>query len=914
MKGAFKWHLIMLSALGLTLACGGGGRGTSTGGGTNPVSGLTIASVYEQTISSLRAGHPDTDGDGIPDDVELTVLHTNPNAVDSDGDGIPDNLEVFGTKTWGPTDLVPDANKNGTIAALDRDDNGDGVMDGDLVDSDGDGIPDYMELYGYTWDALTAKPKLWNGDHSARYFKSDPYQRSTDQDPFDDLTEVSGVNMDVSVKSPGDLPMVPALPEVVVRMEGYRVTLKKAITVTQGRTVEEGATWDSTATASHSRTREDNWEVGVSASVGFTFPGVSATVDVHANYGGSISNTNETSNAVSQGGSRVTSQEWSQATTTDPTQAAQLKLFLKVYNQGTACASNVVPTLALRIGGHNIATFQPGQSQINLLEPGGTYPSTPGVFWVVDTTQNGTPIYLTLNELRALECGAPVSLTMTQMAADVMRLNKSTGAYESLGDWNEYMVRCRAVCADLYFDAGDGNFIHSLVYADGRPTAPRVTLGDAFLWGAGGTATNGLGFTYQGTDGLPKMLNLENWTVCVDGGTYTANGLVKGAALPTAFNAFDLRLNPNSVIIARAPRPTVPNGQTIESDIFYAFYDSSSGSVNAVVDDYNGVTKVEFIDSQGTARAMARDLVGSDFFVYYPQADALSYPNGYTFKGTEGIRVTNIKGTVRDRPLTGIYVTPAPVKPTIEWAVIDNVSIAGKPFLETQITEGVNAPIDWVKLFFPDDPSYPVIELGKVVDDYKRPFVWTCDLTGVPESVWARMLLVAHTENALYSEKKGGFTVEKPYLMGDQYLHAYYGWYWDDDWSQNTLDLDANLLGAFGWEEGDAIPWPAERYDLFPWWMDGVWQLYMYNIPSVKVTDLPYDQITKNHAADYLSHAMGVSQRYTIQAGDVYVVRTSSGRLAKVLISEYTPYDPSGAYNRAAWTRVKFMVFKNATD
>ncbi|MBK8573463.1 MAG: hypothetical protein IPN91_12690 [Holophagaceae bacterium] len=184
--------------------------------------------------------------------------------------------------------------------------------------------------------------------------------------------------MDVSVKGPGDLPMVPALPEIVVRLEGYRVTLNDAITVTQGRSVSKGTTWDASTTATHSRTREDNWEVGVEAEVGFEFPGVKASVKAHANYGGSIANTHETSNATSRGGSLVSTEEWSQATTTNPTEAAKIKLFLKVHNQGSACASNVVPTLTLRIGGHNVATFQPGENQVNLLEPGGTYPSTPG--------------------------------------------------------------------------------------------------------------------------------------------------------------------------------------------------------------------------------------------------------------------------------------------------------------------------------------------------------------------------------------------------------------------------------------------------------------------------------------------------------------------------------------------------------
>lgn len=932
MKPGIPWCLFLSFALVGPLGCGGGNKArhlTGNGGTLPPSGGLTIAEVYDKTIASLRAGTPDSDGDGIPDDIERDLLHTDPLKVDTDGDGIFDNVEVFGDKTWGPTDLLLDKNHNGIIAVLDQDDDSDGKNDGELVDSDQDGIPNYLEFYGFTYDALSGKPKLWDGNHSVRYYKTDPNQRSTDQDPFDDLTEVSGTNMDVSVKGPGDLPMVPALPEIVVRLEGYRVTLNQEITVTKGRTLSKETTWDSTTTATDSRTREDNWEVGIEAEVGFSFPGVTASVKAHASYGGSIANTHETSNAVSHGGSLASTEEWSQATTTNPTEAAKIKLFLKVYNPGSACASNVVPTLTLRIGGHNVATFRPGEGQINLLEPGGLYPSTPGVYWVVDSSQSGKDIVLTLNELRALESGAPVSITMTQMAADVMRMNPSTGAYERMGDWNEYIARCKAVCANLYFDIGDGNFVHSLVYADGRPTAPSVTLGDAFLWGVGGSIHSGLGLTYRDMAGLKQEVKLDNWSICLDGGTYTANGLVKGQPFPPGFNLFDLRLNPSSVIVAKAPRVLPPDITHPEPDIFYAYFDRASGSVNAVVGDYNGVAKVEFIEKSvngvgGLAHAMSQDLPGSDFYVYRCMTNSV-----YVFDGTERVRVTNVNGDTAEQTLTGIYVTPKPTAPTIEWATVKWAESAtpsgGAFFLEAMVvgTPGMDLK---VKLF-PDSRylnspllEHQPIELGTVTDTFGdgRPQVLWCSLkdlvTGGPTvdlTKFANMVLVAYYETmpSLVGKKEGStFEANFPFNVGQVDLWSYYGWYWDDDWYQDSLDMETGAVQRFAWEEGDGIPYPNANYEFWVWWQGGGWKLNTRAFEGVKYAGpMTYEDITSTIAKAQPLSVVG--EFSPIKAGDIYIMKTSTGRHAKIQVLDYVPYDPSGPYNTAVRVRVRFTVF-----
>jgi len=172
-----------------------------------------VALVGELVVLIEESTAPDSDSDGIPDDVETDILGTDPNHPDSDRDGLSDYQEIFASAVFGPYDFIPDEDRDGVIAALDQDDNGDGIHDGEGYDNDSDGIPNYLEMYGYVYDSGKCLP--WDTFSLDRpYYKTDPNQRSSDQDPFDDLLEVSGLNMDVSVQTPGDYPMVPATPDI----------------------------------------------------------------------------------------------------------------------------------------------------------------------------------------------------------------------------------------------------------------------------------------------------------------------------------------------------------------------------------------------------------------------------------------------------------------------------------------------------------------------------------------------------------------------------------------------------------------------------------------------------------------------------------------------------------------------------
>ena len=95
------------------------------------------------------------------------------------------------------------------------------------LDSDGDGISNYDEINGFTWENKT-------------YF-TNPYMASTDRDPYDDYMEITGINMPTAVRTPGRHPCVPSSPALGIDLEGIDVTTLTTISSTQ--TKEQGNTW-----------------------------------------------------------------------------------------------------------------------------------------------------------------------------------------------------------------------------------------------------------------------------------------------------------------------------------------------------------------------------------------------------------------------------------------------------------------------------------------------------------------------------------------------------------------------------------------------------------------------------------------------------------------------------------------------
>ncbi|MCX7818698.1 MAG: hypothetical protein N2652_05755 [Kiritimatiellae bacterium] len=114
------------------------GRGALRGWTDTDADGLNDLEEYLESAVDSNPLLADTDGDGIPDGVEVMLHGTNPRLVDTDSDGVADGVEL----SIGSSPLL-------------RDSDGDGVPDGLelargasplLADTDRDGYPDILEI------------------------------------------------------------------------------------------------------------------------------------------------------------------------------------------------------------------------------------------------------------------------------------------------------------------------------------------------------------------------------------------------------------------------------------------------------------------------------------------------------------------------------------------------------------------------------------------------------------------------------------------------------------------------------------------------------------------------------------------------------------------------------------------------
>ena len=138
----------------------------------------------------------DTDSDGIPDFLD----------IDSDNDGIPDNLEAQTTAAYIPpsgndanNNGLDDAYENGGLGLLPVDTDGDGLPDYVDDDSDNDGVPDFIE--GHDTDANGLPDVTLIGSDKDNDGLDDGYEGGTAidrdvndemDDPYTDLPNTDG--------------------------------------------------------------------------------------------------------------------------------------------------------------------------------------------------------------------------------------------------------------------------------------------------------------------------------------------------------------------------------------------------------------------------------------------------------------------------------------------------------------------------------------------------------------------------------------------------------------------------------------------------------------------------------------------------------------------------------------------------
>lgn len=128
----------------------------------------------------------DSDGDGIPDYLD----------IDSDNDGIPDNIEAQTTKGYirpSGTDAnnmgLDDAyGQNGNLGLFPVDTDGDGMPDYLDEDSDDDGVPDYIEGHDHNHDGVP--DVVFIGSDKNKNGLDDGFERTAAlQDPINGLPD-----------------------------------------------------------------------------------------------------------------------------------------------------------------------------------------------------------------------------------------------------------------------------------------------------------------------------------------------------------------------------------------------------------------------------------------------------------------------------------------------------------------------------------------------------------------------------------------------------------------------------------------------------------------------------------------------------------------------------------------------------
>ncbi|NBC40581.1 OmpA family protein [Corallococcus exiguus] len=149
---------------------------STNGAGTNSTTATT-------TFTVNQAGTVDSDNDGLTDAEEI-LAGTDPNNPDTDGDGIPDGIEV---KVGGTDPLDSDSDDDGILDGNEDKDH-DGIVDADETDpnnpdTDGDGLTDGVEL------GLT-EPQGDDTDPSKFVADKDP---STKTNPLDDDSDDDGL-------------------------------------------------------------------------------------------------------------------------------------------------------------------------------------------------------------------------------------------------------------------------------------------------------------------------------------------------------------------------------------------------------------------------------------------------------------------------------------------------------------------------------------------------------------------------------------------------------------------------------------------------------------------------------------------------------------------------------------------------
>ncbi|NIA11918.1 MAG: hypothetical protein GWP10_19890 [Nitrospiraceae bacterium] len=441
-------------------------------------------------------------------------------------------------------------------------------VSGEGADNDEDGIDDYEEWAGHI------------SESDGKTYLTDNTSESTDRDPYDDGQEIDGHSpadlgdfggqMPAIVKAPGNHPLVPSYPDLKVELEGIDVVLLEKITSTE--TKEVGDSWLLT-TETLDRTKTE-W--GADGDISYSSTGFYIGVKPYHHH--EHESYTKTLNSTS-GWSR---EEWSMTTDVDSDKAAKLKFRMKIKNDGTDAAKDVKLTFNVKVGDKVVDTVWTGETPIaGLIGPGGTYPASDYI--VIATDKDGEEIIVTLDELKSIELGAPISIEVIEIITEV-----PWG--KSYKDWAPYKHDIDEVSARIMVDFGDGEVSDYQVFSGIRytPSPPypyimNISLKESINWIIGLEEREG--GVYIGTAPyVNKPVKLENWTFGFDNETFQQINETLGENW-TLSDLLNITIKQGWAIVMKAPDIKPP-------EIHWASYSSDMKTIRAGVSDNENIESV----------------------------------------------------------------------------------------------------------------------------------------------------------------------------------------------------------------------------------------------------------------------------------------------------------------------------------
>ncbi|WP_194145318.1 binary toxin-like calcium binding domain-containing protein, partial [Bacillus wiedmannii] len=400
------------------------------------------------------------------------------------------------------------------------------LSDDSSTDTDQDGISDSLETNGYIIQngVPTAAPKDSSGNllHPTETYFSNPISASTSGDPYSDYMKTTGVGMDLTVPFPAvDMPFIAAVPAISVQLTDVTVTPNGTLSDSKG--TRESTAWKDIYSYANAEaealsvTGKFSFNFGVPDSssgpinndpqpivppspqpsqistspfprrrrcnsVGHGLESPSAPTGILKPADLSIGSTSTYTHTetVTQEASGVFTDEVNSLVATNPSQAATLAVTLQIINRGNASMSSIKPTFNLKLANTAIATIQMGDELSGYILNPNHYT---GTSVTVSNDQNGNPIYLSIDQLKQLESGMPLTLETINVDGYIYQYINNT--WIEGARWAPYINQINATCAQVLF-LNPSREMQLYYVATNTPFyTPNTTLGEAIAMTVG---------------------------------------------------------------------------------------------------------------------------------------------------------------------------------------------------------------------------------------------------------------------------------------------------------------------------------------------------------------------------------------------------------------------------------------------